>query len=256
MAKKLFLAAFAVASLAALSCTKDDDSSPQDTATIAAYDTITVDFSDLTLSAGSHWDGSDGSGQFVSGIATFLNSYNADFSSWSGFAYSNQSDTSASSYTAQFDVYTASPSSRGVFAVGYMDTYATATYTPAIPTVTFTEQVALQSADFALNAYAYKSMRDGDGFAKQFAANDWYKITVKSIDSAGLAVDSLEVYLADFRDGKSLLVDDWTSFSLAPLGAAGKLTFEASSTDISAYGMNTPAYFCIDNMVICVPRKD
>jgi hypothetical protein len=253
MARKLFLAAFAAAGLAALSCSKDDDGSGNgapDGGTGNAQDTITIDLSNLTLPAGKHWDGSDGSGQFVSGKATFLNSYNAGYGTWGGFAYSNQNDTSASGYTAQFDVYTALPSNRGIFAVGYVDTY-----TPATPTVTFSEPATLQSADFALNAYAYKSMRYGDGFAKQFAAGDWYKITVKNVSSAGLAVDSLEVYLADFRDGKRLLADDWVSVSLAPLGAASKLTFEASSTDNGEYGMNTPAYFCLDNMVICAPRK-
>ncbi|MDR1225738.1 MAG: DUF4465 domain-containing protein [Prevotellaceae bacterium] len=34
------------------------------------------------------------------------------------------------------------------------------------------------------------------------------------------------------------------------------MTFEASSTDNSPWGMNTPAYFCMDNLTVCVPKKD
>lgn len=254
--KTLLPAAFAAACLFAVSCNKDnttDDNTTTDTTTTTdstttdsttAIEADTIRFSDLTLAANSHRD----SGSFSSGKATFLNSYNADFSTWGGFAYSNQNDTSASGLPAQFDLYTSAPNDKGIFAVGYMDTY-----TPAIPTVTFDEPVVLKSAAFALNAYAYKSMRDGDGFAKKFAAGDWYKVTIKSVDSSNATLDSLEVYLADFRDGKSILVDRWTEFSLAPLEAS-KLTFEASSTDVGAWGMNTPAYFCIDDIALEVHR--
>ena len=258
--KTLLPAVLAAACLFAVSCNKDNttddntatdstatDSTATDSTTTdstVAIEADTIRFSDLTLAANSHRD----SGSFSSGRATFLNSYNADYGSWGGFACSNQNDTSASGYAAQFDVYTSAPSDKGIFAVGYVDTYM-----PAIPTVTFGEPVVLKSAAFALNAYAYKSMRDGDGFAKKFAAGDWYKVTIKSVDSSNVAVDSLEVYLADFRDGKSTLVDRWTEVSLAPLKAS-KLTFEASSTDVGDWGMNTPAYFCIDDIALEVHR--
>ncbi|MDR2814084.1 MAG: DUF4465 domain-containing protein [Prevotellaceae bacterium] len=258
MKRKLFSALFAAACLLAASCNKDDDNdipNENDNAVSDGGDTTEtykIDFSDLTLEANSHCD----SGKFSSGKAVFLNSYDPNYGTWGGFAYSNQNDTSASGYTAQFDVYTSTPSDRGIFAVGYMDTY-----TPAIPTVTFDEPVTLKSAELALNAYAYKSMmngdaKDGEVFAKKFAAGDWYKITIKSVDSSDVALDSLDVYLADFRDGKSVLIDHWAEaeFSLAPL-AAGKFTFEASSSDTGMWGMNTPAYFCIDNIVVSVTRK-
>lgn len=246
MKKTLFSAALAAACLFAASCSKDNtDANPSTDADSIAIETYKIDFSDLTLEANSHRD----SGSFSSGNAVFLNSYNADYESWGGFACSNQNDTSAGSDTAQFDVYTSTPNDKGIFAVGYVDTY-----TPAIPTVTFDEPVVLKSAAFALNAYAYKSMRDGDNIAKKLAAEDWYKITIKSVDSTNVASDSLEVYLADFRNGKNILIDRWTEFSLSPLKAS-KLTFEASSSDNGAYGMNTPAYFCIDDVVLEVHRK-
>jgi hypothetical protein len=245
MNKKLFPITLVAACLLAASCNKDNDTN-QPTAYI-------IDFSNLALAENSHWNGNDSSGKFSSGKASFLNSYtyHTDFGyeSWSGFAYSNQNDTSASSPTAQYDVYTTTPNDKGVFAVGYVDTYS------LIPTITFDEPVALKSAAFALNAYAYKSMKHGDSFAKKFAAGDWYKITIKSLDRSDVATDSLEVYLADFRDGKSLLVDRWTKFNLAPL-TTGKLTFEASSSDNGEGGMNTPAYFCIDDIAVETTKQE
>jgi hypothetical protein len=242
--KKTLLSTAVAACLLAVSCSKDDEARD---AVPATPETYTIDFSDLTLAKDSFWNGSDASGKFSSGKGVFLNSYTKgdQWVSWGGFAYSNRNDTSASSIDAQFDVYASTPSSKGIFAVGYVDTY-----TPAIPTITLEEPVVLKSAEFALNAYVYKTIRDGDGqFAKKFTAGDWYKITVKSVDSSNVASDSLEVYLADFRDGKSVLIDRWTEFSLAPL-KGNKLTFEASSTDNGIWGMNTPAYFCIDNIVL------
>ena len=64
---------------------------------------VIVDFETLTLPADSFWDGSDGSGHFTDGsYITFQNSYNAAWSSWSGFGYSNMADTITNDYTNQF----------------------------------------------------------------------------------------------------------------------------------------------------------
>ena len=35
---------------------------------------------------------------------------------------------------------------------------------------------------------------------------------------------------------------------MQPLGAVDSLTFELHSSDVGTYGMNTPAYFCLDNL--------
>ncbi|MDR0711207.1 MAG: DUF4465 domain-containing protein [Prevotellaceae bacterium] len=261
MKRRLFPVVLTAACLFAVSCEKDNENITKDDENEGSSITRdTIDFSDLTLEANSYWNNNDSSGEFTSGKAVFLNRHTYDASynmwSWGGFAYSNQNDTLGSGYNTQFNVYTATPNAHGIFALGYVDTY-----TPAIPTITFDEQVALKSADFALNTYAYKSMRDGENgwgesvIAKKFAAGDWYKITIKNINSSNVASDSLEVYLADFREGKSILIDDWTEFSFDSF-AASKVTFEASSSDVGAYGMNTPAYFCIDNIVIETPKKE
>ncbi|HKK78414.1 MAG TPA: DUF4465 domain-containing protein, partial [Phaeodactylibacter sp.] len=44
------------------------------------------------------------------------------------------------------------------------------------------------------------------------------------------------------------IVEDWTYLELSSLGNADSLLFTLSSTDNGQFGMNTPAYFCIDNI--------
>ena len=112
MKKKVFFAALVAATtLFTASCSKDDGESEN---------VVTITFSDLALDADSYWNGSDESGEFTSGIATFSNSFTdwgEGFTSWSGFGYSNQNDTATAGYTNEFSVYTASANANGIFAL-------------------------------------------------------------------------------------------------------------------------------------------
>ena len=79
-----------------------------------------VDFEDLTPTkpytkidgseGGKYWNGSDGTGGFVSGGVTFKNSYSYDknynMEFWSGWSYSNTNDNSNDEFTNQFSAYT------------------------------------------------------------------------------------------------------------------------------------------------------
>lgn len=234
MKKNLLFATLMASSLFIASCSKDDDNNE-------VVEKIT--FSDLQLNANSYWNGSDTSGMFTSGAATFNNSYNTEYASWSGFSYSNRNDTSTVAWPDQYDVYTAAANTNGTFALSFVSSY------DAAPAVTFANPVMLKNADFALNTIAYKSMKNGDAMGgKKFAANDWYKITITAYDAAGTKIADKDVYLADFRDGKSLIADSWKNFDLSFSAKVSKLSFAASSTDNGQWGMNTPAYFCIDNI--------
>ena len=79
-----------------------------------------VGFEDLTLNPNTYWNGSSGAGSFTSGGVTFPNSYNTDYGSWEGFAYSNLQDSSTPGWGNQ---YAARPGSgyadSANYAVGY-----------------------------------------------------------------------------------------------------------------------------------------
>ncbi|MCF0206414.1 MAG: DUF4465 domain-containing protein, partial [Bacteroidales bacterium] len=63
----------------------------------------------------------------------------------------------------------------------------------------------------------------------------------------GSLVDSREVVMADFANGNSYKMTDWTFVDLSWINAADSLTFIILSDDSGDYGINTPAYFCMDN---------
>ena len=234
MKTKVFFAALVAATaLFTAACSEDDG--------VVATSRITFSDTNPKLDSNSYWNGSDLRGKFTSLRATFSNSYDTAYHSWSGFAYSNQNDIDSAGYGNQYSVYTATTNTNGTFAVCNASNYNGA------PTITFSTPVALKNADFALNTYAYKSMENGDSFAKKFEAGDWYKITITAYQDS-VKLKDLDVYLADFRNGANL-TDNWKNINLSSFGkAVNKLTFEASSSDVGQFGMNTPAYFCIDNI--------
>jgi hypothetical protein len=56
--------------------------------------------------------------------------------------------------------------------------------------------------------------------------------------------------LADFRNGKSDIVNSWSWIDFTPLASAEYIEFEMSSTDTGDFGMNTPSYFCMDDITL------
>ena len=92
-------------------------------------------------------------------------------------------------------------------------------------------------------------MCNGDSFAKKFDATDWFKLTCVGILD-GARVGTVDVDLASNGE----YINQWTYVDLSSLGQITGLTFEMSSSDASAYGMNTPAYFCMDNFGAEMPE--
>jgi hypothetical protein len=101
--------------------------------------------------------------------------------------------------------------------------------------------------------YAALAMRDGDAFSRKFCAesNDWFKVTITAQNENDEVTGTNEFYLADFRfadTNQNYIVTNWTWISLTNLGSNVKsLHFVLSSSDNGAWGMNTPAYFALDD---------
>lgn len=103
------------------------------------------------------------------------------------------------------------------------------------------------------STYTVLSMKDGDAFAKQFRYEDedWLLLTISAEDKAGDPTGTpVKFYLADFRTASSHgIVDRWARVDLTSLGdRVHKLIFTLSSSDTGDWGMNTPGYFCFDNL--------
>jgi hypothetical protein len=209
-------------------------------------------FEDLTLAPESYWNGSDQSGSFKSGEKggeiTLINSYNPDWQSWSGFAYSNMTDVTTAGYTNQYSAITGK---------GFE---GSANYAVCYPSPSaelgFTLPGKIMGFYITNSTYAYLSMKNGDAFAKKFGGEtgndpDYFKLMIETLDGIGQPVDTLDFYLADFRfadNSKDYILSNWTWIDLSNLKVANKLRFSLSSSDNAVWGINTPGYFCMDNI--------
>jgi hypothetical protein len=216
------------------------------------------DCSNLSLASGTYYN-PGASGSFTSGNVTYP--YRLSTYSWDGFAYSNTTDDTTGEYANQYSAITAG----GVDSTGsnYIVSYVTSdwsTYKLIPDTITFADGLShALSGFYATNStYAYYTMKNGSMFSKVFGGADgtdadWFKLSVWGQKEDGTLTDSVEFYLADFRftrDTLDYIVNDWRWVDLQSLGKVKKLMFSLGSSDASAWGINTPAYFCMDNLTV------
>jgi hypothetical protein len=194
---------------------------------------------------------SDGSGGFTSGTLHFYNNYNPDWNSWYSWAYSNTTDNTTPGWTNPYSAF-----SPVRLDSAYGQNYGV-TYTSPLSQITTQKNADQLFHGFFVtnNTYAALSMKEGDGFTKKFGGSDgsdpdWFKLTVTGTDSNGNK-STVDYYLADYRfenPNDDYIIETWQWVDLTPLGKVNTLTFSLSSTDNGDWGMNTPSYFCMDNL--------
>jgi hypothetical protein len=215
-----------------------------------------VDFEEFNLSPESFLNGSDGSGGFVSGDVFLPNTYDSQWMSWAGWAISNTTDTATPGFSNQ---YSAIAGGGYDGSAHYAVTYA------------FGNNNIILQGDAAgnpvsgmyvtNNTYAYWSMLEGDAFSKKFGGltgndPDYFLLTIKAWHNGALSADSLDFYLADYRfsdNSQDYVVDEWEWVDLSALGPADSLAFTLRSTDVGQFGINTPAFFCVDHISVSGP---
>ncbi len=205
---------------------------------------------------GRYYNGSDEAGGFTSGGAVFSNSFTdfGSFTAWNGWSVSNTTDLATAGLSNQYSAY--NESAGGGHSGNVADRYGIFYESGAVAqTIDFGGPVNLVDAYITNTTYAYKAVVEGDdGFGAvkgPFDAGDYFKVTVWGFDAGGAPTGSLDVYLADYRSADSddwYALDTWTAFDLSSLGAVHGLGFDLDSTDTGDFGMNTPAYFALDDL--------
>ena len=210
----------------------------------------TSTFESIALPIDTFWNGINQSGGFMNGNAFFTNHYDTAWGgTWSGFSLSTKRDSTTAGFGNQYSAITGGGH--------HSPTYATV-YT-GMPVIRLQGAAAGKQAFgcYVTNStYAYQSMKNGDLFAKKFGGvtgtdPDWFRIIIKGWYQGGLTNDSVIFYLADFRSPDTTqhyIAKDWRFLDLRKLGNIDSLSFALSSTDTAGgFGMNTPAYFCLDD---------
>ncbi len=100
-----------------------------------------------------------------------------------------------------------------------------------------------------LNSYPYYCIEYGDAFARAFNNGDKFTLTIH-----GVAPDETEkevtVELASYTNGNLTINRGWSYVDITSLGTINELYFTIKSTDSGDYGDNTPAYFCMDKLMV------
>jgi hypothetical protein len=186
--------------------------------------------------------------KFSSGSCDFKSNYDISFGGFwtSGWAYSKTNDTIVGDFT---NIY-ASYANKGA---GNSNNYAVSQN----ETFIHLKQNIIKGIYFSNTTYAALSMKNGDAFAKKFGGtsgndSDWFKVTINAYQNGNMKAEKAEFYLADFRfqnNAQDYIIKDWTYVNLQSLGSLDSLKFTLTSSDTGQFGMNTPAFFCIDNVI-------
>jgi len=211
----------------------------------------TIDFEEFEISLDTFLNGSDANGQFQSQNLSLPNNFDPEFQSWLGWSISSVRDSMTPGFGNQYAAIPASgfEGSRN-YAVSFQFGENGLQFENG--------NSGIEGLYVTNNTYAYLSMRDGDAFAKKFGGEigddpDFFLLTVLGYTDGEQVADTVQFYLADYRfedNSEDYLISEWTYVDLSSLGGIDSLGFSLSSSDNGQFGMNTPAYFCIDQITL------
>lgn len=210
-----------------------------------------VDFEEFGINQDSFLNGSTVEGSFVTAEITLPNSFTQtpEFSFWSGWSISSITDNETPGFTNEYSAITGTGNNESTTYAVSFESGQNKLYVNEGPQI-------IEGMHITNSTFAFLSMRDGDAFAKKFggATGDDPDFFLLTIDGylAGETIDtSIEFYLADYRfedNSQDFLIDEWTFIDLSAFGEVDSLGFQLTSSDNGEFGMNTPAYFCIDDV--------
>ncbi len=218
--------------------------------TISIQGQITIDFESFNLSE-DQFINNPSDGVFSIEDIELPNNYDPMWDSWSDWAISSYTDTSTPGFGNQYSVISGSGNENST-------TYGLA-YAAPQTSIHFSNQNEIYRFDGMYinnSTYAALSILNGDSFSKKFGGEsgndpDYYSISIKGFKDGQLSTDSILFYLADYRfedNNMDYIINEWTYLDLSSLGDQESLIFTVHSSDIGAFGINTPTYFCVDDI--------
>ncbi len=256
--KKVFFAATAVLALSA---------SAEDIVTLDLTKPLTpLEFDDKT----GAWTETLNDDEFTidSQVFSFMHNSMSDYGTWWGFTASNSADRGQSDFiTYQYsnmakggivldengkvklDEYGAPVTSADV---PYMVAYASRMFAKRPAEIYFNDGLIYKPIGVYLNltTWPYNSIENGDGYCRPFTEGDCFKVIIHGT-GADETDRQVEAVLASYTNGDLSITRGWKYVDLTPLGEVQDLWFTMSTTDVSAYGDNTPTYFALDKLQVC-----
>ncbi|MEX1188110.1 MAG: DUF4465 domain-containing protein [Bacteroidia bacterium] len=211
-------------------------------------------FENLVLEPETFWNGSDGSADYFETESFYFPTFwDTGFGGYwaGGWSYSNMTDSVTSGFMNQ---YSAKTGSGYLNSENYAIAYGDGWFRPRSEVWQYVQPTKVRITN---TTFAYNSMRDGDSFAKKFGGlsgndADYFTITFQGFfDGQSSSSEDIVFYLADYRfEDNSLdyILKDWVELDLSSLQFADSIRYTFNSSDIEEFGINTPVYFCLDNL--------
>ena len=202
-------------------------------------------FEDVTIGAPESVLHLSETGAIQSGSFSFTQEV-ADYGEWGVYYFGNLPSNKTGNTFASLD--DAEKSASGGAYEGENFNVWTASYS-GLDGITLEEAAVVPGFFINNSAYAVNSMCNGDSYAKKFGKDDWFKLTIDATLN-GQGIDT-QVIVELAANGE--YIDKWTYVDLSQFGPVDAIKFTLTSSDTGEAGMNTPAYFCIDNFGATVP---
>lgn len=216
---------------------------------------IINDFEDLLVEGDTYYNGSDLSGikegdvfrkEIASGSVSLVNYYQPYGSegSWTGFAISSKTDTIEKT---EVNFYSSIAGQGAMLSSTYLVISDSAeVILPCIETYQQPKSIMLNNSTFV-----YYHILEGNGSCRKFGEGDWLKVIATGLLGEEVTGE-VEYYLADFRDGKTMLVRNWTRLNLRGLGDVDKIRFHFDSNYEDDACNHSLRCLCVDNLDVIV----
>lgn len=171
------------------------------------------------------------------------------------YSYNNQMSVYNTASTDGTNVNAGHSGSNFGVVYGYKDSYNSAWMDQ--PKFSLSEESNLVGLWYCNSSYVYGVMTNGNKFGNIGVAgsmsetNGYFEVILECYDEVGQLVATKTQLLADYRSGHTEVVPV-TTWTYWPINVDGVKTvkFNFTGSDSGAYGLNTPAYLCIDDIVI------
>lgn len=124
-----------------------------------------------------------------------------------------------------------------------------------------TASYVVESVMICPPSYLYGTIELGNAFGSTPLKENagWFKIMAYGFDAQGNATNggnAVEKYICDYRNASAQVAtpSTWQEWNLSELGAVHTVKFQFQGSDTGAYGLNTPAYMCLDNIKLRLNR--
>lgn len=218
--------------------------------TFDGFETVRGPFPDNQTSVDGPFGGTDISGTVTVDGLTINNTFNDEFLSFTGFAasqrgqdvYQNTQD-GFEGYFDGNDTVTASGDGEDNSAT-WVVSFGSGNGVLEVDDLSTIQSVSLNNTETTVYA-----VENGQGVARRFGSLDQdesFLVRFVDLDEG----DSLDFELASFDsvNEELFVLKDWTSVDLSSLNSR-RIGIEFQSTDTGTFGINTPMYVALDNVV-------